>query len=293
MSFYSVTRTTLALALLTSAAFTACQGHEPPTGAHKQGLFAAAAPKLPARVAPPEVGRRLYASLCRSCHGADGRGRTALALDLRPTPADLTRCNFKLRSTPSGSSPTDRDLLRTLYVGLPGAAMPGFAGQVSLPGLRALVRQVKQRCDRFATERPEASLLRPAPAPRYSDDSVSRGRLVYLEQRCAACHGDTGRGDGPASATLKDAQGRAIRPRDHTRGVFRSGFGRADVLRAFSTGMDGTPMPALPATVTPRQRWDLAHYIVSLSLRRGRLQRTLEAPPSWYEPLATWGLLWR
>ena len=87
--------------------------------------------------------------------------------------------------------------------------------------------------------------------------------------------------------------GRPIRPRDHTAGVFRSGFSRADIYRAFSTGLDGTPMPALPGAVSARDRWDLTHYIVSLSDRGAARLRALAQPPTWYEPARTRGLPWR
>jgi cytochrome c oxidase cbb3-type subunit 2 len=248
--------------------------------------------EAPPPQAPPETGRRLYDNICASCHGADGRGDTTLASQLEVAPHDLTRCNFKYRSTPSGSLPTDRDLLRTLYVGIPGTEMPSFAGLAPLPELRALVTEVKRRCDRFASEEPGT----PLPTPRweaYSDESAARGRAVYRREGCNSCHGDGGRGDGPAAAPLKDAMGRKIRPRDHTQGRFRSGFGRGDIYRAFSTGLDGTPMPALPAAVSAADRWDLTHHIVSLSTRRGELLRALVNQPTWFEPARTRGLRWR
>ena len=254
------------------------------------GPFAASRPVTAPRVATPEAGRRLYAALCSSCHGHDGKAATSLGQDLDPAATDLTRCNFKVRSTPSGSLPTDADLLRVLYVGLPGAAMPSMANTLSLPAMRALVRQIKDRCDRFSSEKPGAPLQPPASPVPFCAASVARGRAIYLQQKCSSCHGDGGRGDGPAAASLKDPRGRRVRPRDHTRGVFRSGFRRLDIYRAFSTGLDGTPMPALPeAGVSEAQRWDLTNYIVSLSFRRGRIWRFLGQRPTWYEPATTWG----
>src|SRR5579871_4343027 len=41
--------------------------------------------------------------------------------------------------------------------------------------------------------------------------SIAHGRDLY-QSSCAACHGASGRGDGPASAAL------ATKPRDHTNG---------------------------------------------------------------------------
>jgi len=258
------------------------------------GPFATSQPATTPREATPEAGRRLYAAMCSSCHGPDGKASTSLGQDLSPRAADLTRCNFKYRSTPSGSLPTDDDLLRTLYVGLPGTAMASYADLLSLPAMRALVRQVKERCERWATEYPDAPLRPPDSPVPYGEASVARGRAIYVQQKCSSCHGAGGDGDGPAAAALKDLQGRPIQPRRHTRGVFRSGFGRADILRAFSTGLDGTPMPALPGIgVSQAGRWDLTNYIVSLSHRRGRVWRFLGEQPTWYEPAATWRLQWR
>jgi cytochrome c oxidase cbb3-type subunit 2 len=271
----------------------ACSGPAKARRTDQPALFGGEKTKLSApRVASRETGERIYRALCRSCHDDDGGGQTALGIDLDPSPSDLTQCNFKYRSTPSGSLPTDDDLLRTLYVGVPGTAMPSMAQLVSMPALRALAREVKARCDRFGREEPGV----PIPPPGwelYSEASARRGSGVYKREGCSACHGARGEGDGPAAHALKDASGESIRPRNYTRGVFRSGFARADIYRAFSTGLDGTPMPALPESVTARDRWDLTHHIVSTSKDRSRLLRALEQGPTWYEPVYTWRLPWR
>jgi hypothetical protein len=104
-------------------------------------------------------GNLLYASLCRSCHGDDGRGESALAAQLDPPVRDLTRCNFKYRSTVSGTLPSDDDLLSTLYAGIPGTRKPTFSSTVLLPSLEALVREVKRRCHRFAEEPPGLGIV--------------------------------------------------------------------------------------------------------------------------------------
>jgi len=248
-------------------------------------LFGAEEPAPRPAVEARGTGARRYAALCSPCHGDDGRGDVTLAGDLEPAPTDLTRCNFKFRTTRSGTLPTDEDLLRTIYVGLPGSAMPSFAGLLPLPALRALVQQVKQRCRRFPDEK-AGKPLAVLDAPGAADASAKRGRGVYWREGCHSCHGERG-GDGPAARTLVDAQGRSIRPRDHTRGVFRGGFTAADVYRGFSTGLDGTPMPALPEGVCSRDRWDLTRYILSLGDRRSGFWRALTQPPSWYEPALT------
>jgi cytochrome c oxidase cbb3-type subunit 2 len=182
--------------------------------------------------------------------------------------------------------------MRTLVVGLPGSAMPSFGALLPPRALEALVLDVKERCDRFSEERPEPALSFSRP-PLYTEESAARGHVVYQREKCGSCHGSVGRGDGPAARTLKDLSGRPVHPRDYTRGVFRGGFRRLDLCRAFSTGLDGTPMPALPGAVSQDDRWDLTHYLVSLSHDRSKVLRAMEVAPSWYEPMRAWGLPWR
>jgi mono/diheme cytochrome c family protein len=65
-------------------------------------------------------GSQLYADHCASCHGSDGRGDGPAGLMLDPKPRDLTRLEDWSKGTRLS------DLFRTLTLGLPGTAMPGF-----------------------------------------------------------------------------------------------------------------------------------------------------------------------
>jgi cytochrome c oxidase cbb3-type subunit 2 len=236
--------------------------------------------------------KRLYLALCASCHGEDGRARAGEVEKLDPPAGDLTRCNFKYRSTASGTLPTDSDLLRTLHVGIPGTRMPSFSGAVRGPALEALVVEIKLRCRSFAEQDTAWREVVPAPgrAPgRLLAEAEARGRAVFAREQCSACHGPAGRGDGPTAAALKDVTGRPIRPRDFTRGLFRGGYALVDIYRAFSTGLDGTPMPALRDEVARADRWDLAIYLASLGRGRDGLRRPMLEPPFWYRRVLAWG----
>lgn len=240
----------------------------------------------------PTAAEQLYRGLCASCHGLDGRAETPLSRELSPAPSDLTSCIFKFRRTPSGSLPLPEDLLRTLYIGLPGSAMPSLGGLLPLPDLRGLARQVRAFCPRFATLLPEPAVEVPAP-PLYDEASTVRGARVYAAQGCAGCHGPQGQGDGPAATTLRETRGRPIRPRDFRPGIFRSGLGRADLYRTLATGLDGTPMPGLAQELPAEQRWDLVHFVVSRSAGRSRVLRYLERGSGWLDPVEAWSLPWR
>jgi hypothetical protein len=45
---------------------------------------------------------------------------------LKPRPRDFTTGGYKIRTTETGSVPTDDDLVRTVRQGLYGTAMPGW-----------------------------------------------------------------------------------------------------------------------------------------------------------------------
>ena len=87
---------------------------------------------------------------------------------------------------------------------------------------------------------------------RPTDGTIASGRALYRE-RCVACHGERGRGDGPAAGGLEP------RPADlllhvpqHTDGELFFFIGR---------GVPGTAMPAWRSVLTERERWYLVHYL--------------------------------
>ena len=76
---------------------------------------------FPPTTASVQVGQRLYAERCASCHGPSGRGNGPLATWLRPPPADLAM-HVPLHA--------DRDLFQTIHDGIAGTAMAPFGGQM-------------------------------------------------------------------------------------------------------------------------------------------------------------------
>jgi mono/diheme cytochrome c family protein len=220
------------------------------------------------RPTPPllERGASLFRDRCAACHGTRGQGDGIAAGRLKVKPTDFTRAVFKLRSTPTGRLPTDEDLFTTLTRGLHGTPMLPWRS-LEPEDRWALVLHLKSLSPRFRTERPGLPIGVPRP-PSETDTLRAQGAALYHQLRCAACHGDAGAADGPA--TLEYAKlraGRGVRVRDFTRGRFIRGTDLEDVYLTLRSGLDGTPMGAYD-TLTAGELWSLSAYVRDLIRER-------------------------
>jgi len=212
-----------------------------------------------------DVGKGIYEKRCGVCHGHDGKADNGAQEFLYPKPRDLTAGKFKIRSTPSGSLPTNEDLLKTIANGIAGTSMPSWR---SIPEKerRALVEYIKSFDERFKTQ-PRKPIPIGPPPPR-TPEIMAKGKQLYQDAGCNDCHGTTGQGDGPSAGTLKDDWGNLITPYDFTKGGrYKAGSSVRDIYRTFTTGMAGTPMPSYADSLAEDQRWALAYYVQSLSKR--------------------------
>ena len=108
-----------------------------------------------------------------------------------------------------------------------------------------------------------------------TDERIARGKQLYADAECLACHGATGKGDGPSAPTLKDNRELPIAVPDlRNPRRFKNGDRPEDVYRTLVTGFAGTPMPSYADSLEPDQTWDLVFYVLSLS---GKAPRTTEA----------------
>jgi mono/diheme cytochrome c family protein len=209
-------------------------------------------------------GKELYAISCSPCHGISGHGDGPLAYNLKIFPRDFTKGVYKSRSTASGQLPTDYDLFHTVTAGI-HSQMPGFRGQTLLARW-AVVQYIKTLCDRFSdlSEYPLDTLAFGRQIVS-SPKSLSRGRMVYLQMRCAECHGSYGRGDGKAAYTQNDDFGNPLHVTDLTNySDYKFSRNILDVYRIFSTGMNGVPMPSYNDNLSEDDRWNLANYVWAL-----------------------------
>ncbi len=207
-------------------------------------------------------GRDVYMANCAVCHGEGGDGNGMAAHMFRIRPRDFRRGLLKFRSTPSGSLPTDEDLLQTVTQGI---RWTGMVGRSDLPEAdrKAVVQYLKTFSPRFASERPTLPVALP-PAPPKSGDLVVEGRRLYRDADCAKCHGDRGIGDGPSAPGMKDDWGWPIRPSDLTWRPLKRGSALEGMYLTIATGLSGTPMPSYGDSLDSQEIWALVSYLESL-----------------------------
>jgi mono/diheme cytochrome c family protein len=84
---------------------------------------------------------------------------------------------------------------------------------------------------------------------------LAEAKALYVAN-CAPCHGDKGRGDGPAAAGLNP------RPADHSSAAVQS---ESDGAIFWKLSQGRAPMPGYKKIFSDQQRWELINYIRTLA----------------------------
>lgn len=252
------------------------------------------------------AGRRAFENECAGCHGRSGDGSGPAATDLDPRPRNFRSGVFKFTSTSTGQKPKRADLFKTITRGLAGSAMPDFRllneerrhdlveyvrwlsmkgefehmlvtialDEEEVPDAEEYAELIVERWDPANLD----SVFPGAPETERTPESIARGREIYFDAtgaNCVSCHGDTGKGDGPAVTGEQEIDGEVFEgiyddwgyrmfPRDFSSGVFRAGEESKDLYVTIATGIGGTPMGSFEGVLTPEEIWDLIHFVESL-----------------------------
>jgi mono/diheme cytochrome c family protein len=212
-----------------------------------------------------DAGKPLYFRYCWGCHGPHGDGNGENAQYLNPMPRNFVAATFKCRSTPTGTLPTDEDLYNAITRGLVESGMPPWM-ELTDQQRADLVAFVKSFSPRWKSEQAGTPIQVPAETA-VNLDSLKHGKELFTKLECFKCHGEQGRGDGPAAASLTDNNNQPIHPFDFESGTrFKCGTTNSDLFKIFMTGLDGTPMPSFSDVIKPAEAWDLVHYLRTLQV---------------------------
>ena len=111
-----------------------------------------------------------------------------------------------------------------------------------------------------AEETARVHLLPPRREVRLTGDAV-RGNVIYMKY-CATCHGETGKGDGPAAAILHP------KPRDHTNGAYISTAPDehlAAIIREGGAALGRSPLMPAAKTLSKEEIHDLIAHIRNIA----------------------------
>ena len=216
-----------------------------------------------------ETGRQVYAQNCSICHGENGNGKGIGAKISSPFPRNFTKGHIKIRSTPFGKIPTDKDLFDAITEGSTGTTMPSWK-HLSENDRKSLVLYIKTLSKKFAkfVKKGKTHKLITIPdPPKFSLESLKRGKTLFT-QNCSACHGVKGRSDGASTKKIVSISTDAIWPRNLSKPwKFRRGDKRKDIFLTLRTGLSLTAMPRFSSRIFKDQQiWDLVHYVQTLSL---------------------------
>jgi mono/diheme cytochrome c family protein len=209
-------------------------------------------------------GKAVYDAHCVECHGVAGKGDGPSAAYLVPRPRDFTTGKFKIRSTESGTMPSDDDLIGSVRRGLYGSAMPGWDRILSDGDIADVVAFIKSFSPQFAAQPPKPVAI--GDGIPSSPASIARGMQVYDKLQCGKCHGSDGRGAGAVATAFEDDWRMPLRAANLTEPwTFHGGPAARDIYLRFRTGMTGTPMPSFADAASDADMWDHANYVVSLA----------------------------
>jgi len=157
-----------------------------------------------------------------------------------------------------------------------------FIGVLGLIGIVALFSHLATLSLFPAEEAPrEIDLARPrAPTESraiqnpvaVSEDAVAAGRAIYHGKgTCSACHGETGRGDGPAGEMTRP------RPRDFTDPMFHALRSDGELFWTLKYGIPGTGMISfVPRILSEQEAWTVIRYIRTLKVEDPAARPSLE-----------------
>ena len=192
----------------------------------------------------------LYADNCAACHGTNGRGGAAIALD---NPVYLAIID-------------ERSMRRVIADGVRGTSMPAFAQRA---GGMLTEKQIDAIVSGIGSHWRSPGALAGANPPPYAATSagdVERGAAAY-QTFCQSCHGADGRG-GPRGSSITNDSFLALASDQYLRTIVIAGRPELDApdWRGYAkgpalSGVEGRPMSN--QEVTDVVSWLASHRVAA------------------------------
>jgi len=215
-------------------------------------------------------GWSIYDRYCLACHGERGDGHGPAAPYTWGRPRAFATGEMKWRSTAVGEPPSDDDLRTAIRFGAPGTSMPGFDGILSPGDIDDAIDVVKAfSLASYAGIHAPVALPAPAPPDR------ARGLEAWTKLGCASCHGDSGRGDGPAARKLAEPPyDLTTQPLRRPRASDDPSSRRQAAAMSIASGLTGTAMPGYAGSISDADLWALADRVVAMNATAKRRDRS-------------------
>ena len=203
-----------------------------------------------------------------------GQATDSLALARRVVAAaSLAAKEYALGVVPAGGQITQPEEVdeAKLFIQQAQFDVPGLPA-AARAGTGRMLTRISQLLEALAppdtinrvTDSLVASITAAAGGPRVIEPlptrppSLKRGAVVFRE-RCAACHGESGRGDGPKAKTLKGPPAANLTDR-----TLMGDMSLLDIFRRIAIGTPGTTMPEFAEDVSAEDRWAVAAYVQAM-----------------------------
>ncbi len=216
------------------------------------GPTATPEPVEPPQTVDLQAGQALYLDRCAACHGPQGLGDGELAGQLTNPPTAIGRPELARSVSPAG-------WFRMVTLGNMQQFMPPFGGALT------------------AAERWNVTYY--ALSLSQTGTDLKTAGVLYAAQ-CASCHGEHGAGDGSQAASLSLPLSDLSQPAT----LYERS---AQEIYDLVTQGSSTGMPALAATLSEEERWNLVSYVRSLSYLSGSSAVPATAQPGGVAPSAT------
>ncbi|MEO8607299.1 MAG: c-type cytochrome [Chloroflexota bacterium] len=183
---------------------------------------------------PPDLaqGAQVFATNCTRCHGTTGAGDGELVKSGQVA----QMASFTDPTTARGQTP--HDFFNTITQGRLDKLMPPWVDKLS-------------EADRWTVALYTYGLS-------YTDDEIAQGKQIWTET-CAACHGETGAGDGPNAAQINRPIGNLTVQTEITN------ISDAALFTTISEGV-GNSMPSFKDSLSEDQRYAAIAYIRTLTV---------------------------